>query len=74
MTEHEWGIWIDTPETLGWFGFAAGSIFVPMRFSEDEAKERAALGVPGWVPRIVPSEERELPWNEAEHKKRMRRA
>jgi hypothetical protein len=73
VTEHEWGLWVDTPDTLGWFGFAAGQIFIPMRFPEDEVKERAAASGPGWTPRIVPEDERELPWNEAEHRKRMRR-
>lgn len=72
MTEHDWGIWADTPDTLGWFGFAAGDIFVPMRFSEDEAKERAAHAGPGWSARIVPQNERETPWNEGEFKKMMR--
>jgi hypothetical protein len=71
--DYDWGLWVDTPDTLGWFGFAAGAIFIPMRFPEGEAKDRAAGAGPGWLPKIVPPEQRELPWNEAEAKKRARR-
>lgn len=68
---NDWGLWFDTAEEIGWFGFATSKEFRPMLFNEQEARERAAKS--GMEARVVPESERVLPWNETEWNKRFRR-
>jgi hypothetical protein len=59
---NEWGIWTKYPSgKFWWFGLAAGDRFVPFRFSEAEAIERAARS--SSEARIVPVEEYQVAWN-----------
>lgn len=64
MSESYWGVWHEEPGVwTGWFGFAAGGVFIPTRFAKEEAETRAALS-PFTEARIIPEDQREILWNE----------
>lgn len=69
----KYGIWVEDPGFwTGWIGFAAGDVFVPMSFDEDEAAYRANryLGSrPQARVSLRSNPPAELPWNEGEWKR-----
>jgi hypothetical protein len=69
----KYGLWVEHPGVWkGWLGFAAGDVFVPLAFDEDEACYRAARYMdarPMAMVSLRSDPPDELPWNEAEWKR-----